>query len=61
MNGVSKKLTVSGIGIAALVSIVNEPPSKLSFFVAGGIAVITLLAIAAQTYLDSRNEPKKTE
>jgi xanthine/uracil permease len=54
MNGVSKKLTVSGIGIAALVSIVNEPPSKLSYFVAAGIALITLLAITAQTYLDRK-------
>lgn len=59
MNGVSKKLTVSGIGIAALVSIVNEPASKLSFFIAGGIAVITLLAVAAQTYLDSRKSQPK--
>lgn len=52
MNGVSKKLTVAGVGIAALLTLGKTEASDLATLVASGIIGITLVAIAAQTFLD---------
>lgn len=57
MNGVSKKLTVAGISIGALIAVIKTQPSMLAYIVVVGIVVITLAAIGSQTYLDSRNKP----
>lgn len=54
MNGVSKKLTVSGIGIAGLLATIKVQPSILAYMVVVGIVVITLTAIGVQAYLDSK-------
>ena len=59
-NGVSKKLTASGIGIAALISLKDAQPSILAYSIAGGIVLITLLAISVQAWLD-RNGGKGIE
>lgn len=56
MNGVSKKLTVAGISIGALVAIIKTQPSMLAYIVVVGIVVITLAAIGSQTYLDKNKE-----
>jgi hypothetical protein len=49
----SKKTTVGAVGIAAELAVLSTgEPSKLSFFVAAAIAVITLSALGIQGILD---------
>lgn len=54
MNGVSKKLTVAGVGIAGLLATIKVQSSILAYMVVAGIVVITLTAIGVQAYLDSK-------
>ena len=56
-NGVSKKLTVAGIGIASLISLKDAQPSILAYSIVAGIVLITLSAIGLQALLDKKNEP----
>jgi len=58
MNGVSKKLTVAGIGVGSLVAVIKTQPTWLAYIAVIGIVVITLAAISTQAYLDSR-KPKE--
>ena len=52
MNGVSKKLTIAGVSIGALITVIKAEPNILAYIVVAGIVVITLAAIGSQTYLD---------
>jgi len=54
-GGTSKKLTVAGIGIAALLAVTKAEQSYLSYFAEAGITAITLAAIAVQAWLDMKN------
>jgi hypothetical protein len=57
-GGTSKKVTVAGVGIAAELALAGtSTPSKLAYFVAVAIAVITLTAIGVQAFLDYK-KPK---
>lgn len=56
MNGVSKKLTVAGVGIAALLTLARAEANTLSFYVAVSITVITLTAIGVQAFLDYKGK-----
>lgn len=58
MNGVSKKLTVAGVGIGALLTLSQSEANTLAFYIAVSITVITLVAIAVQARLDSKNGKK---
>ena len=51
-TGVSKKLTVTAVGIAALLTLAQSEPNTLAYYVAVSITVITLSAIAVQALLD---------
>jgi hypothetical protein len=56
-GGTSKKVTVAGVGIAAELALAGTAdPSKLTFFVAVSIAVITLASIGVQALLDYRKQ-----
>ena len=59
-NGVSKKLTIAGIGIASLISLKDAQPSILAYCLVAGIVIITLSAIVLQAKLDQNghNEPR---
>jgi len=57
-GGTSKKVTVAGVGIAAELALAGTADaSKLTFFVAVAIAVITLAAIGVQALLDYIKRP----
>ena len=56
-NGVSKKLTTAGIGIASLITLKDAQPSILAYSIVAGIVLITMSAIGLQAFLDKRNEP----
>lgn len=58
MNGVSKKLTIAGVGIAALLTLSQSEVNTLAFYVAVSITVITLVAVATQAFLDYKNGNK---
>ncbi len=56
-GGTSKKLTVASVGIGAELALAGTgEPSKLTFFVAVAIAVITLSAILVQAFLDYKSK-----
>jgi hypothetical protein len=55
MNGVSKKLTVAGVGIVSLLTLAKGEANTLAFYVAVSITVITLAAISVQAFLDFKN------
>lgn len=58
MNGVSKKLTVAGVGIAALLTLADNEPNYLTYLVGAGIFLITWLAIIVQAQIDKKNGGK---
>jgi putative effector of murein hydrolase LrgA (UPF0299 family) len=59
MNGVSKKLTVAGVGIVALLTLSKSEANTLAFYVAVSITVITLASISVQAILDYKNGRKE--
>ena len=58
-NGVSKKLTTAGIGIASLITLKDAQPSVLAYSIVAGIVVITLSAIGLQALIDKKKDPSE--
>lgn len=58
MNGVSKKLCIAVVGIAAIVSLADGAPNKLPYAIS--IAVICIVYKAVQGYIDCKNRKVDT-
>ena len=52
MNGVSKKLCIAVVGIAAISDLADGAPNKLPYAI--GIAIICIVYKLVQGYIDSR-------
>lgn len=55
MSKLPRKLTATGVGITGLLALMKFEVSHLSYFVAVGIIVITMMSMSLQAHADIRN------
>lgn len=55
MNKIPRKLTTTGVGVTGLLALMKFDVSQLSFFVAIGIIVLSLVSMCLQAHSDIRN------